>query len=73
MPGSFDLDSYIKESSAASGVPERIENPDTIREAVCLLLAMRASKFQSLTDQSAKTGRNLGPSKSSRQYAQHGQ
>jgi hypothetical protein len=39
----FDLDEYVRQSTAASGVPEKLEDPDTIRDVVTLLSSVRSS------------------------------
>lgn len=62
---SFDLDTYLRESTAASGVPERVEDAEVIREAVTLLLAMRATPLQFSPDRTAKTPRKRDRSRSS--------
>ena len=64
MAATFDLGAYVRASTAASGVPERVEDADVIREAVSLLLAMHASKSQLDQDRSAKTAPKPDRSKS---------
>jgi hypothetical protein len=70
MPKEFDLAGYVRASTAASGVPERVQDPDVIRDGVSLLLAMRAKPLQSSSDQTATRHRRLGPSTSAHQGGQ---
>jgi hypothetical protein len=44
VPKRFDLAEYLRESTAKSGVPEKVTDPDVMREAVRILLAMRARR-----------------------------
>jgi len=39
----FDLSQYVRQSTSASGVPEKLEDPDAIYDAVTLLAGVRPS------------------------------
>jgi hypothetical protein len=40
----FDIAMYMRESTAASGVPERLEDPDAIYDATVLLAGVKLSR-----------------------------
>jgi hypothetical protein len=42
VPKPFDLDAYLRESTAKSGVPLKVSDADVLRDAVAILLAMRS-------------------------------